>query len=121
MNLRQGIGLVLTGPQGCGKSRKAREIAEKHGPYAEVGESDLSSDNFIKCLESGARTFIIDGVIREPKAAIAIKTMLSQPKIGVYVGSEQPMMLDSPFIIITCQTDDAEEFSDNRRFHVVRM
>lgn len=69
--LKHGQALVITGPQGCGKSILAREIAAAHGTFEEVDAIRMGEHlGLSTAMEGEPKTLIVDGIPKMSKAEI---------------------------------------------------
>ena len=80
--LKRGIPLVLRGPQGCGKTRLAREIATGYGPFVEIDAHVLSSARDLNdAIASEPSTVIVDGVPQGEEILVKLKAMITSETV----------------------------------------
>lgn len=120
--LERGRALVLAGPQGCGKSALAREIAAIHGRFVEVEARHLNSDRGINDLLAGEpETVIVEGIPSYPHTAAYLKTLITN-KEAVIPSRNGPKTVKTPnFIFCTGDVEVSCRVSTDRRFHVVQL
>lgn len=121
--LEKGRALVLAGPQGCGKTLKAREIARRNGTYKEV-----DVDVFDNPLELGAAlscapaTLIVDGLPSTAQTAAAIKAVITSDTVKCDRKGLEPKVVPAPNLIFCSGDVDALRLdSSDRRFFVVHL
>lgn len=120
----KGQALVLVGPQGCGKTEQARQIADRHGTFAEFCAATLEDNRqFIDILGRELDTVVVDGVPTRPATQAKIKELLSTEAAAIRRPySAAPSMVKAPnFIFCTSSGDPLPGVDGNRRFFVVRM
>lgn len=121
--LTRGCALVLTGPQGCGKTTTARKIAEAHGSYREIEAMDLDSPFGLgSALDNQPNTLIIEGAPASEETMHRVKAMLtSDTAIAERKGMEPKQVKAPNFIFCTGYADPLPIDSNDRRFRVVRL
>lgn len=116
---QRGQVIVLVGPQGCGKSTTARQIAAKVGTYEEF--TGAEAINTVLLREPG--TLIVDAPEAMSKSAIAaLKGLITQERTTVRLPySKQFSSVRTPnFIFCTCDANWLRS-QNSHRFHVVNL
>lgn len=102
--LKPGRALVITGPQGCGKTKLARQLAKAHGGYFdELDAISLSSGSLQKLtLELGTRVLIVDGLPSTLAAWQLTKQLITSAKVS-YRPDYSPQLVDvaPPLLVFT--------------------
>lgn len=121
--LKHGQALVITGPQGCGKSTLARKIAEEHGSFIEVDASQLETHQGLNdLLASEPATLIVDGWPDNDDTQDWLNTLIASDAVEVDRLYSAPKMVKVPTFIFCTNTAAALPLSaTGRRFRVVRM
>lgn len=122
--LQPGIALVLAGPQGCGKSTLARELAEQRGAYAEIeGHTMGPRFSFAPTLRLEVRTIIIDGLPRSDQQWGNIKWLLTADKMLMRPSfASERVAVPVPAIILCVQEDELpEQILRGRSFELFHM
>lgn len=119
--LTRGRALVLHGPQGCGKTTMAREIAAAHGSYAEVDATVLDEPLRLGAVLDGEPdTLVVEGAPASMEGMQRIKQLLTSPTAIAQRKGQHPKQVRSPNLIIC--TDAANPLvldAEDRRFEVV--
>ena len=110
--------IVIAGPQGCGKSRLAREMAAARGSFAEIGrDTFLSTFRFGNILSRHPATVIVEDaparVILDPKTRALAES--SHTEIS-RKGHEDQIVPTPTFIFCT-----SDPIPDDCGFRVIRM
>lgn len=116
--LKRGQALVIIGPQGCGKSTLARQIASTHGMYEEMSAEDFDAPfGLSPILKKEPKTLIIDG---EPRNVKLLKKMIVNDQVQVNIRYQVPKVISTMNLII-CSEQLHWIKSNNRRFFVLNM
>jgi ABC-type phosphate/phosphonate transport system ATPase subunit len=122
IDIERGRALVLTGPEGCGKSRLARQLASKHGSFVEISAYTLASPfDFGNALANEPQTLIVEDIPRDARSLQLVKSMLTSERVQCDRKGLEPKFVRSPNFIFC--TNDANPFigHDDRRFAVFQM
>jgi energy-coupling factor transporter ATP-binding protein EcfA2 len=119
--LKPNQALVITGPQGCGKSRLARKIAEAYEAYSETSADDLTIKVLKTILLSSARTIVCEGIPVKPDILAQIKMLLSNRTIAVEVKPGEVKTVKVPHLIFCSGHVDTLPEMGERRFWVIDL
>lgn len=99
---------IIFGPQGSGKSLRARQLAASFGAFREFQPEELS-DNFAigVALRNGAKTLIIDGVPLVPTMKRAVLPIMNHRSVEAHAPYVEPALVPSPRLIF-CVSDRLE-------------
>lgn len=124
--LQPGRALVITGPQGCGKTKLARQIAKDHGSsFHEIDAISLSSGSLSKdVLDSGARVLIVKGLPHSKAAWKTAKQLITSAKVS-YRPNFSPHLVDvePPLLVFTTNDVSAARMAtdESRRLDLLDM
>ena len=122
-SLQYGTALVLVGPQACGKSTLARELAERFGSYAEIDVDLMGARfDFASVLRQRPQTIIIEGAPSTERQFVLIKELLTNPATLVSAKHGEAIEVPRPHVII-CTHEEAltDRITVSRRFNVFLM
>ncbi|MFK2904545.1 hypothetical protein ISP17_11265 [Dyella ginsengisoli] len=114
---------IITGPQGAGKSRRARELAAAHGPFLEMTWEQLQERRF--AFPPGvvyARTVIVDEVPSNSMAIDKIKSLITRPAVRIAGNGEQRSTTPTPNFIFLSSFSDSDAVGrpvSDRRWTVI--
>lgn len=119
IQIQRGRAIVLVGPQGCGKSITARQIAEKAGTYEEFTGSE--SMNAVLLREPA--TVIVEGPEAMSKSELAtLKGLITSERTTVRRPySEDLRTVRTPNFIFCSYDTNWLPPKNDRRFFVVHL
>jgi energy-coupling factor transporter ATP-binding protein EcfA2 len=123
LQLQPGRALVLTGPEGCGKSTAARGLASRAGAYAEIDARHLDSAfGLSRAMQNSPNTVIVEG-LPSLAALITVARALKDGEIELNAQGRPPRIVKTPNFIFC--SGDADAFcgdaNADRRFWVVKL
>ena len=123
IKLKPGQALVITGPQGSGKTKLAHDLARGFGRYGVLPAKDLLSPfTAVRALEDRPDALVVEEATAEQLGSDDFKALISTPTIGFRrKGHGQELIKAQRFIF--CMRDDEQWLRgvDDRRFKVVRL
>lgn len=112
--------LIITGPQGSGKTLLAIEIAKKEGSFTEVTADELDRPNGLaNAAEGGHDVIICDGLPKRPETLQLLKRWITEPRVRINPKYREPVTVKSPKFIFC--TMSYEPLPSGRRFAVVEL
>lgn len=116
--LKLGQALVITGPEGCGKTTIARQIAAACGTYEEISAEEFDSPfGLSPILKKEPKTLIIDGI---PRNQLLLKKMIVNDQVQVNTKYQVPKVVSTTNLII-CAGQSHWIESNDRRFYVIDL
>ena len=123
MQLEQGKALIITGPQGSGKTTLARQIASENGSFIEVdGSVLLDKHRFHEAIKGGMGTVIVDEFPCSKNYAAALKALITSKKVRYREPDGTAHITVNMPNFIVCALGSAEFLNDEsagKRYHVI--
>lgn len=112
--------LIITGPQGAGKTLLAKEIARKEGLFVEVTAHDLERPYGLdSAADGGTEVIICDGIPSSKGTLEKIKRWITESRVRINPKYREPMNVKPPKFIFC--TMSHEPIPSGRRFVVVKL
>lgn len=123
ISIEKGRALVLAGPQGCGKTKLACELAAAYGTFvvadARVLQSPFALGNV---LAGNHATIIVDDAPAHLITAHQTKSMVASQSITMHRKMREEQVVPTPnFIFCTGDADALNLHPHDRRFTVVSL
>jgi energy-coupling factor transporter ATP-binding protein EcfA2 len=119
--LNRGQALVLVGPQGCGKTTLAWNIAKAYGRAMEVEPFIFGSPfDLGSVLEAEPKVLIIEGLPESQSIMEKVKELLANSEVLCYRKGRQAQKVRTPHIIF-CSGHTENMDGLDRRFCVVNL
>lgn len=116
--------LIIAGPQGSGKTTKAREIAVAAGTVAEIAWCDLSAPFDLGNIFGGddkPKTLIVDEMPATPEAMAQAAKLAGAADWMLNRKYQEPVRVPAPALIF-CTTGSVDFLHDAvRRFSVIEL
>ncbi len=109
--------ILITGPQGCGKTKLAIELAENAGNYSVITEAFLYASRFNDFLAERA-TVVVD----ECTDIARIKHLASSDRIEIRERMKEARLIPAPnFIFVSGDPAALKLDVDDRRFIAINL
>ena len=106
IELKRGKILVISGPQGSGKTILARKIAENYGAFRELDAVSLNDTRELDhAIASGVATIIFDEAPCAKEIVARLKDIVTNPTVTVNRKYQEPVSVATPNFII-CTSGD---------------
>jgi len=96
--LKNGRALVLHGPQGCGKTKLARELASAKGNYVQITGEELTA-KFPSWLRPGITTVIVLELPPKRMGNDWLKSLITSRWLTAERMGKPPEIVETPFFI----------------------
>lgn len=111
VELRRGQALVLAGPEGCGKTTAAREIAAPHGKPVEVFLNDLDNPFRLGAmLRLKAPVAIVEGAPVSRAGSMTLFAIIGRPTFAAAGRGVEDEVMPTPHLIFCAQAGDDLRF-----------
>jgi hypothetical protein len=123
IKLEPGQALVITGPQGSGKTKLAHDLARGFGLYGVLWAAGFR-DPFCAAnvLAERPAALVVEETTREDLESAHMKQLITNPTMTINRKNREPEFIKTPRFIF-CMRDDEQwrPGADDRRFKVVRL
>lgn len=121
--LKHGQAMVITGPQGWGKTTLARKIAAQHGTFAEIGVHELETYFGLgNALASEPDTLVVEGFPTNAETIAKIKSALACSTVICHWKHQEPKAMKTPnFIFCSIDENPLHLDAQDRRFVIIKL
>lgn len=121
--LPAGTALIITGPQGSGKTQLAEKLASKEGPYRLISGMVLNIATVIKdtLQDPEVKTLIIDERPKNDYREAMLKQLITHSGEAPLRLNGSPVPVKVPKFIFLTQDPQPLKHLDDRRFHVIDL
>ena len=117
---QQGKALLIKGPEGCGKTLLASQLAGDHCPVIPVDDLTRNA-KFQNWADENNGVVIVEGFPAHKDLGVAKLLIVSDKMLCNRLG-KNPKKVDTPmFIFCTSDPDPLNMRAKSRRFHVIEM
>ncbi len=124
IKLKPGQAVVITGPQGSGKTKLAHDLARGFGRFGVLDAKDLLSPfTAVRVLQDRPAALVVEDATPEQLGSEHVKQLITNPIIAIKRKGHGNELIKSPRFIF-CMRDDVGTWSPGlqcRRFKVVRL
>lgn len=121
--LPKGTALIITGPQGSGKTQLAEKLASKEGPYRLISGRVLNIATVIKdtLQDPEVKTLIIDERPKNDYSKAMLKQLITHSGNATLRINGSPAPVKVPKFIFITKDPQPLKCPDDRRFHVIDL
>jgi ABC-type Mn2+/Zn2+ transport system ATPase subunit len=118
--LKRGTVLVLAGPQGCGKTTIAADIALRHGTFKQIEAHQLDHRTLFALLADAPQTLVVEGLPQHRNDMATLKALITSTSVEARRADGTTKRVTPPHFIF-CVHDTAPLPWQGRRFHVIKL